>query len=208
MRPPLPTPTARWSRPIDRPFKPGGALRVLRGNLAPDGAVVKLAGHERPVHIGPARVFDSEAACKAAVYDGIVQPGEVVVLRNEGPAGAPGMPEMLSITSAIVGRGLGDSVVLVTDGRFSGATRGLMVGHVAPEAVRGGPIAVVRDGDVITVDVDDAPARGRADERGDRRAPRRVAPADAAGHPRRAGQVREQRLVRLARRGDPVKVTQ
>ena len=115
---------------------------------------MKLAGHERPVHVGPARVFDSEAACKAAVYDGVVQPGEVVVLRNEGPAGAPGMPEMLSITSAIVGRGLGDSVVLVTDGRFSGATRGLMVGHVAPEAVRGGPIAVVRDGDVITVDVD------------------------------------------------------
>ena len=140
--------------PVDQAFKPGGALRVLRGNLAPDGAVVKLAGHERPVHVGPARVFDSEAACKAAVYDGLVQPGEVVVLRNEGPAGAPGMPEMLSITSAIVGRGLGESVALVTDGRFSGATRGLMVGHVAPEAVRGGPIAVVRDGDAITVDVD------------------------------------------------------
>ena len=149
-----PDPDGEVIAPVDRPFKPGGALRVLRGNLAPDGAVVKLAGHERPVHVGPARVFDSEAACKAAVYDGVVQPGEVVVLRNEGPAGAPGMPEMLSITSAIVGRGLGDSVVLVTDGRFSGATRGLMVGHVAPEAVRGGPIAVVRDGDAITVDVD------------------------------------------------------
>jgi dihydroxy-acid dehydratase len=140
--------------PAEQPFKPGGALRVLRGNLAPDGAVVKLAGHERPVHRGPARVFDSEAACQVAVYDGIVQPGEVVVLRNEGPAGAPGMPEMLSVTSAIVGRGLGDSVSLVTDGRFSGATRGLMVGHVSPEAVRGGPIAVVRDGDVVTIDVD------------------------------------------------------
>jgi dihydroxy-acid dehydratase len=99
-------------------------------------------------------VFDSEAACKEAVYGGIVQPGEVVVVRNEGPAGAPGMPEMLSITSAIVGRGLGDSVVLVTDGRFSGATRGLMVGHVAPEAARGGPIAVLRDGDAVTIDVD------------------------------------------------------
>jgi dihydroxy-acid dehydratase len=134
--------------------EPDGELRVLRGNLAPDGAVVKLAGHERPVHQGPARVFDSEAACKAAVYDGVVQPGEVVVLRNEGPAGAPGMPEMLSVTSAIVGRGLGESVALVTDGRFSGATRGLMVGHVAPEAVHGGPIAVVRDGDSITIDVD------------------------------------------------------
>ena len=149
-----PDPDGEVVAPVEHPFKPGGALRVLRGNLAPDGAVVKLAGHERPVHVGPARVFDSEAACKAAVYDGLVQPGEVVVLRNEGPAGAPGMPEMLSITSAIVGRGLGESVALVTDGRFSGATRGLMVGHVAPEAVRGGPIAVVRDGDVITIDVD------------------------------------------------------
>jgi dihydroxy-acid dehydratase len=140
--------------PAEQPFKPGGALRVLRGNLAPDGAVVKLAGHERPVHRGPARVFESEQTCKSAVYDGVVQPGEVVVVRNEGPAGAPGMPEMLSITSAIVGRGLGESVVLVTDGRFSGATRGLMVGHVSPEAARGGPIALVRDGDVITIDVD------------------------------------------------------
>jgi dihydroxy-acid dehydratase len=136
------------------PFKPGGALRVLRGNLAPDGAVVKLAGPERKVHEGPARTFDSEEACKSAIYDGRVLAGEVVVLRNEGPAGAPGMPEMLSITSAIVGRGLGGSVALVTDGRFSGATRGLMVGHVAPEAVRGGPIALVRDGDRITIDVE------------------------------------------------------
>jgi dihydroxy-acid dehydratase len=140
--------------PIAHPFKPGGALRILRGNLAPDGAVVKLAGHERPVHRGPARVFESEAQCKAAVYDGVVQPGEVVVVRGEGPAGAPGMPEMLSITSAIVGRGLGDSVALVTDGRFSGATRGLMVGHVSPEAARGGPIGLVRDGDIVTIDVD------------------------------------------------------
>jgi dihydroxy-acid dehydratase len=140
--------------PSAAPFKPGGALRVLRGNLAPEGAVVKLAGHERPVHRGPARVFESEAECKAAVYDGVVQSGEVVVVRGEGPAGAPGMPEMLSITSALVGRGLGDSVALVTDGRFSGATRGLMVGHVSPEAVRGGPIALVRDGDIVTIDVD------------------------------------------------------
>jgi dihydroxy-acid dehydratase len=139
--------------PVERPFKPGGALRVLRGNLAPDGAVTKVAGHERPVHQGPARVFDSEATCKAAVYDGLVKAGDVVVLRYEGPAGAPGMPEMLSITSAIVGRGLGESVALVTDGRFSGATRGLMIGHVAPEAARGGPIAIVRDGDIVTIDV-------------------------------------------------------
>src|SRR5204863_8409390 len=127
---------------------------ILRGSLAPEGAVVKLAGHERQRHSGPARVFDSETACKAAVYDGLVQPGEVVVVRNEGPAGAPGMPEMLGITSAIVGRGLGESVAHVTDGRVSGATRGLMGGHVAPEAVHGGPIAVVRDGDPNTIDVD------------------------------------------------------
>jgi dihydroxy-acid dehydratase len=139
---------------IATPFKPGGALRVLHGNLAPEGAVMKLSGREQPVHRGPARVFDSEEACKSAVYDGLVAPGDVVVLRNEGPAGAPGMPEMLSITSAIVGRGLGESVVLVTDGRFSGATRGLMIGHVSPEAVRGGPIALVRDGDLIAIDVD------------------------------------------------------
>jgi dihydroxy-acid dehydratase len=138
----------------EAPFKPGGALRILRGNLAPEGAVVKLAGHERPVHTGPARVFDSEADCKAAVYGGVVEPGEVVVVRGEGPAGAPGMPEMLAITSAIVGRGLGESVALVTDGRFSGATRGLMVGHVSPEAVRGGPIGLLRDGDIVTIDVD------------------------------------------------------
>jgi dihydroxy-acid dehydratase len=136
------------------PFKPGGALRVLFGNLAPEGAVVKLSGREHPTHRGPARVFDSEEACKSAIYDGAVEHGDVVVVRNEGPAGAPGMPEMLSLTSAIVGRGLGESVVLVTDGRFSGATRGLMVGHVSPEAVRGGPIALVRDGDTIAVDVD------------------------------------------------------
>jgi dihydroxy-acid dehydratase len=148
-----PDPDGEVLAPVERPFKPGGALRVLRGNLAPDGAVAKIAGHERPVHRGPARVFDSEATCKAAVYDGLVQPGDVVVPRYEGPAGAPGMPEMLSITSAIVGRGLGESVALVTDGRFSGATRGLMVGHVAPEAARGGPIAIVRDGDVVTIDV-------------------------------------------------------
>ena len=139
---------------VTTPFKPGGALRVLRGNLAPEGAVVKLAGHEPPFHRGPARVFDSEEACKSAIHGGEVEPGDVVVVRNEGPAGAPGMPEMLSITSAIFGRGLGESVVLVTDGRFSGATRGLMVGHVSPEAARGGPIALVRDGDLITIDVD------------------------------------------------------
>jgi len=135
------------------PFKPGGALAVLRGNLAPDGAVVKLAGSEPRRHEGPARVFDGESAAQAAILAGEVRPGEVVVVRGEGPAGGPGMPEMLAVTSAIVGRGLGADVALVTDGRFSGATRGLMVGHVAPEAARGGPLALVADGDRVLVDV-------------------------------------------------------
>jgi dihydroxy-acid dehydratase len=138
----------------DAPYKAAGALRTLRGNLAPEGALVKLAGTERTRQTGPARVFDAEAACVAAVRDGHVSPGDVLVVRYEGPAGGPGMREMLSVTSSVVGVGLGESVALVTDGRFSGATRGLMVGHVAPEAFRGGPLAAVRDGDVITIDTD------------------------------------------------------
>ena len=141
--------------PLERPFKGGGALRVLRGNIAPAGAVVKLAGHERLVHRGPARIFDSEGDCRAAIETGLVEPGDVVVIRGEGPAGAPGMPEMLSVTAAITGRGLGESVALVTDGRFSGATRGLMVGHVTPEAAHGGPIGLLEDGDVVTIDAED-----------------------------------------------------
>jgi dihydroxy-acid dehydratase len=136
------------------PYKPAGALRTLRGNLAPEGSLVKLAGIERTRQTGPARVFDAEAACVAAVRDGLIAPGDVLVVRYEGPAGGPGMREMLSVTSSVVGVGLGESVALVTDGRFSGATRGLMVGHVAPEAFRGGPLAAVRDGDVITIDTD------------------------------------------------------
>src|SRR5207302_10690000 len=135
------------------PFKRAGALHALRGNLAPDGSLGKLAAGRR-VHRGPARVFDSEEACTDAVRAGVVQEGDVLVVRYEGPAGGPGMREMLSITSSVVGAGLGESVALVTDGRFSGATRGLMVGHVAPEAARGGPIALVRDGDAITIDID------------------------------------------------------
>ncbi len=136
------------------PFQEGGALRVLWGNLAPGGAVVKLAGHEHPLHRGPARVYDSEAECRSAVEAGRVAAGDVVVVRGEGPAGGPGMPELLSITAAITGRGLGESVALVTDGRFSGATRGLMVGHVTPEAAHDGPIGLLRDGDTVTVDVE------------------------------------------------------
>jgi dihydroxy-acid dehydratase len=137
-----------------RPFKPGGALYALRGNLAPEGSVVKLAGTGRTRQRGPARVFDGEEACAAAVRAGEAQPGDVLVIRYEGPAGGPGMREMLSVTASVVGAGLGESVALVTDGRFSGATRGLMVGHVAPEAARGGPLAAVRDGDAIEIDLE------------------------------------------------------
>ena len=136
------------------PFKPSGALRTLRGNLAPAGSLVKLAGTGRTRQAGPARVFDDEASCVAAVRAGAVAPGDVLVVRYEGPAGGPGMREMLAVTSSVVGSGLGESVALVTDGRFSGATRGLMVGHVAPEAARGGPLAVVRDGDRVVIDTD------------------------------------------------------
>ncbi len=140
----------RW----DTPLKPTGGLAILRGGLAPDGAVVKLAGHERLLHTGPARVFDSEEECFAGVKAGAIRPGDVVVIRYEGPAGGPGMREMLHVTASLVGAGLGDQVALVTDGRFSGATHGLMVGHVAPEAASGGPIALLRDGDQVTVDVE------------------------------------------------------
>ncbi len=140
--------------PVERPFKATGALHALRGNLAPDGSLVKASGSVRRQQRGPARVFDSEETCTDAVRAGIVQDGEVLVVRYEGPAGGPGMREMLSVTASVVGAGLGESVALVTDGRFSGATRGLMVGHVAPEAARGGPLAIVRDGDPIVIDVD------------------------------------------------------
>ena len=139
---------------IDRPIKPVGGLTILHGSLAPDGCVVKLAGHERRHHRGPARVFDSEAACYAAVRAQQIHAGDVVVIRYEGPVGGPGMQEMLSVTGALVGEGLGDSVALLTDGRFSGGTHGLMIGHVAPEAALGGPIAVVAEGDSIVIDVE------------------------------------------------------
>ena len=141
-------------RPLENPIKKTGGIAILRGNLAPEGSVVKLSGHERRHHSGPARVFEGEEATMAAVTSGQINPGDVVVIRNEGPAGGPGMREMLAVTAAIVGEGLGDSVALITDGRFSGATRGFMVGHVAPEAVHRGPIAAVREGDTVTIDVD------------------------------------------------------
>jgi dihydroxy-acid dehydratase len=141
-------------RPLSDPLKKEGGLAILKGNLAPEGAVVKLAGTERTKQVGPARVFESEEECFRAVKDQQVEPGDVVVIRNEGPVGGPGMREMLQVTAAIVGEGLGESVAMVTDGRFSGATRGLMIGHVAPEAARRGPIAAIREGDQITVDID------------------------------------------------------
>jgi dihydroxy-acid dehydratase len=150
-----PEPDGEVVRRASAPFKAAGGLLALRGNLAPEGAVVKVAGTERRRHSGPARVFDSEEACLAAINAGVVVAGDVLVIRNEGPAGGPGMREMLGVTAAVVGAGLGESVTLVTDGRFSGATRGLMVGHVSPEAVRGGAIAAVRDGERITVDLDE-----------------------------------------------------
>jgi dihydroxy-acid dehydratase len=141
-------------RTIEAPIKSSGTLRILRGNLAPEGCVIKLSGQDRRSHRGPARVFDDEQACFAAVKRGAIEPGDVVVIRYEGPAGAPGMPEMLQVTAAIIGEGLGDSVALITDGRFSGATHGFMIGHVSPEAARGGPIAALQDGDAISIDVD------------------------------------------------------
>ncbi len=140
-------------RPVDDPVKKTGGLAILRGNLAPEGSVVKLSGHERVHHEGPARVFEREEDAMAAATSGAIKAGDVVVIRNEGPRGGPGMREMLAVTATLVGLGLGEQVALLTDGRFSGATRGFMAGHVAPEAAVGGPIAAVHDGDVITIDV-------------------------------------------------------
>ena len=141
-------------RALQDPIKATGGLAILRGNLAPEGCVVKLSGHERRRHRGPARVFDGEEAAMAAVMSESIAQGDVIVIRNEGPAGGPGMREMLAVTAALNGIGMGEHVALLTDGRFSGATHGFMAGHVAPEAVRGGPIAAVHDGDEITIDVD------------------------------------------------------
>ncbi len=138
----------------EHPFKPTGGLVILRGNLAPDGAVVKIAGHERPYHKGPAKIYDREEDAMHAIEAGEVVAGDVVVIRYEGPRGGPGMREMLGITGAIVGAGLGETVALLTDGRFSGGTRGLMIGHVAPEAAMGGPLAALQNGDIVTIDID------------------------------------------------------
>jgi dihydroxy-acid dehydratase len=148
------TPGQRVIFTVDTAKKQTGGLVVLRGNLAPEGAVIKVSGAERTTHVGPARIFNREEEAMAAVTAGLIQPGDVVVIRYEGPRGGPGMREMLGVTAALVGEGLGESVALLTDGRFSGATRGFMVGHVAPEAAVGGPIAALREGDIISIDVD------------------------------------------------------
>jgi dihydroxy-acid dehydratase len=140
--------------PADKPIKSSGGLVILKGNLAPEGSVVKVAGHERPYHRGPARIFEREEDAMKAVTGKQIKDGDVVVIRYEGPRGGPGMREMLGVTAAIVGEGLGESVALLTDGRFSGATRGLMIGHVAPEAAAGGPIAAVREGDIVVIDIE------------------------------------------------------
>ena len=140
-------------RPLANPLKQTGGIVILQGNLAPEGCVVKVAGHDKKIHQGPARVFDREEDALHAVQQGKIKAGDVVVIRYEGPRGGPGMREMLGVTAALVGAGLGDSVALLTDGRFSGATHGLMAGHVAPEAAHGGPIAAVRDGDTIVFDI-------------------------------------------------------
>ena len=139
--------------PIEQPLKKSGSLRILRGNLSPEGCVVKLTV-DRRLHRGPARVFENEPDAFRAVKEKRIVAGDVVVIRNEGPAGAPGMPEMLHVTAAIVGEGLSNEVALVTDGRFSGATHGFMVGHVSPEAFRGGPLAILREGETVVIDVD------------------------------------------------------
>ena len=148
------TPDQEVIRPLSNPVKGTGGLVILHGNVAPEGCVVKIAGHERLYHQGPARVYDQEEMAMAAVTKGEIKPGDVVVIRYEGPKGGPGMREMLGVTAAVVGAGLGESVALLTDGRFSGATRGLMVGHVAPEAAQGGPIAAIKEGDNIVLDVE------------------------------------------------------
>jgi dihydroxy-acid dehydratase len=148
------TPGQEVIRPLNKPLKPTGGLAILRGSLAPDGCVIKLAGHDKKKHRGPARVFNREEDAMAAVTRGEIRPNDVVIIRYEGPRGGPGMREMLGVTSAIVGVGLSDSVALVTDGRFSGATHGFMIAHVAPEAANGGPIAAVEEGDPVSIDVD------------------------------------------------------
>ena len=188
--------------PLSEPLAPNGGFAILRGNIAPDGCVVKLAGHGRRLHSGPARVFESEEDAFAAVKAKGINEGDVVVIRNEGPAGGPGMREMLAVTAALQGEGLGDSVALLTDGRFSGATHGFMAGHVAPEAPKGGPIAAIHEGDTVTFDVENRELN--VDLPADEIAARIAAyePPAAEVHPRRSGEVRQARRLGRRRRAD------
>ena len=177
---------------------------ILKGNLAPEGCVVKVAGHERMIHKGPARVFDREEDAFQAVQHGKIKDNDVVVIRYEGPKGGPGMREMLGVTAALVGAGLGDSVALLTDGRFSGATHGLMAGHVAPEAAHGGPIAAVRDGDTIIFDIK---ARRLDVDISEQELKARLSQMDAAAaalQDRRDGEICQAGVVRVRRRGDAI----
>jgi dihydroxy-acid dehydratase len=187
--------------PLEKPLKKTGGLVILKGNLAPEGCVAKISGHERLEHRGPARVFESEEDAMAAVTSKKINSGDVIVIRNEGPKGGPGMREMLSVTGAIVGEGLGSSVALLTDGRFSGATHGLMAGHVSPEAALGGPIAAVRDGDMIRFDVSQ---RILEVEISDEVLRQRMQESASTALPhRRLRQIRRPGLIRLARRNHP-----
>ena len=191
---------------LAEPLKKTGGLVILKGNLAPEGCVVKVAGYERLSHRGPARVFECEEDSFAAVRAGHIKPGDVVVIRYEGPKGGPGMREMLGVTAALVGEGLGDKVALLTDGRFSGATRGFMAGHVAPEAQVGGPIAALRDGDVVTLRHHGSPARRGALGRRAEAPARRLEGAAATLRQRSDGQIRAPRIVGVRGRGDVVAV--
>ena len=184
---------------VEEPLRSSGGLVILKGNLAPEGCVVKVAGYTRLLHTGPARVFDSEEAAMSAVQAGGISEDDVVVIRYEGPKGGPGMREMLGVTAALVGQGLGETVALLTDGRFSGATRGLMAGHVAPEAAHRGPIAALRDGDTMTFDIENRTLSVDLSGRRTRSPPGGLARARAALRDRGDGQVRGPRLVGLRR---------
>ena len=186
-------------RPLENPISPTGHLAILRGNVAPDGCVMKLPKGKSPKIQGTARVFECEEDCFNAIMNSRIQAGDVVVIRNEGPSGGPGMREMLAVTAAIIGAGLGESVALMTDGRFSGATHGMMIGHVAPEAARGGPIALLKDGDPIEIDVEHRTVNVDADLDARRANWQPKTPRYRTGMP---GSIRQKRRVRFARRDD------
>ena len=188
-------------RPLSKPIKPTGGMVILKGNLAPEGCVVKVAGHSMMHFRGPAKVYDREEDAFVAVKAGQIKAGDVVVIRYEGPSGGPGMREMLGVTAAIVGAGLGDSVALLTDGRFSGATHGLMAGHVAPEAVKGGPIGAVKNGDIIMFDIAKRRLNVELSPRRDQGAAQEGEITRAPLHLRRDGEVRPACVLGLRRRG-------